>query len=200
VSLRFLITGTGHCGTGYVSQLLRSVGVVCGHEKVFGPDGVLKEELHWRDLQANSGWPDAAFIDHPVYKDAKLYHVVRHPLRVIESFLITGAGSVRTWMHAYIDVRLNGHPWQLLAERYLAWNRLIEKHNPIETFRVEMRTDILKVLDIPGDPWFDDTRYNTRRQSGRPAPRLDWQLLAEHTELETVRQLEAMAYRYGYLQ
>lgn len=44
--LRYLITGTGRCGTVYVAKLLSSVGYPCTHEAIFKHDGI--EAAHSR--------------------------------------------------------------------------------------------------------------------------------------------------------
>ena len=41
--MKYIIAGTGRCGTGYMSKIFNEVGIKCGHENVFtvkGPRGL----------------------------------------------------------------------------------------------------------------------------------------------------------------
>ncbi|MDM4722757.1 hypothetical protein QTQ03_25325 [Micromonospora sp. WMMA1363] len=91
MSMRFVVTGSGRCGTTYLSRLLTVAGIPCGHESVFdfrtedtiaatgGPD--------WRHYQADSSWQAVPLLErfpHPTVL------VVRHPLRVVNSLLGLG--------------------------------------------------------------------------------------------------------------
>ena len=38
--LKIISTGTGRCGTAYMSKLLTSVGIPCGHESLFTNKGL----------------------------------------------------------------------------------------------------------------------------------------------------------------
>jgi hypothetical protein len=38
--LDYVVTGTGRCGTVYMAKLLSSIGIGCGHETIFQPDGI----------------------------------------------------------------------------------------------------------------------------------------------------------------
>ncbi len=38
--LDFIVVGTGRCGTGYVSHILRACGLPTGHESVFSAFGI----------------------------------------------------------------------------------------------------------------------------------------------------------------
>lgn len=113
--LRYLVTGTGRCGTVYLAKLLTSIGIPCGHESVFtyyGLEWALKvlnggqtevslisklasveEEnkgigwLHGDTLMAESSYLAAPFLDDNCLKDTTIIHVVRRPMQVINSFV-----------------------------------------------------------------------------------------------------------------
>ena len=40
IDLKYIITGTGRCGTVYMARLLTSVGIPCGHETIFDNLGI----------------------------------------------------------------------------------------------------------------------------------------------------------------
>ena len=35
MNLKYLVTGTGRCGTVYMARILTSIGIPCGHETIF---------------------------------------------------------------------------------------------------------------------------------------------------------------------
>ena len=108
--LKYLVTGTGRSGTVYMSRFLTSVGIMCGHESIFTPQGIneasmrlthvnniktskvsLIENDNWFDhnLQiAESSYMSCPFLQHDILKDTKIIHVIRNPLKVISSTFI----------------------------------------------------------------------------------------------------------------
>ena len=55
MKLKYVITGTGRCGTVFMARFLTSLGIPCGHESIFGHEGleVAKRRLNevlWPDL------------------------------------------------------------------------------------------------------------------------------------------------------
>lgn len=83
----FLITGVGRSGTGYMAQLMRDNGYACGHEGYYSVRGVPDHPL----AEGESSWLSMPFL--PI--DVPTVHVVRHPLRVLESRLDSGFLSDR---------------------------------------------------------------------------------------------------------
>jgi len=79
-NLKFLIAGTGRCGTGYMAALFNELGIPCGHEKVFNAD----DKVKGGPWVGDSSWHCVPFL--PVI-DLPVLHVVRHPLDVIGSLL-----------------------------------------------------------------------------------------------------------------
>lgn len=80
--MRFLVTGCGRSGTNYVADRLCQSGVKCGHESVYsveGPLGVRADEY-----QGDSSWFAAPFLNDA--NGIKVFHIVREPRSVIESF------------------------------------------------------------------------------------------------------------------
>lgn len=90
--LKYVITGTGRCGTGYMSRLMSKYVCTCGHEKIFTPtvtSSNLKDRLAG-NYQADSSWLAIPHLDHPLLVDVTLIHLTRHPVAVIASFLSRG--------------------------------------------------------------------------------------------------------------
>lgn len=114
IKLDYIVVGTARGGTTYMARLLSSLGVMCGHESIFGYLGlefaqqiidagetitshVSRHELRldqphaeWFDhrrMRAESSWMAVPFLDQPVLAGAAIIHVVRHPLAVLSSLV-----------------------------------------------------------------------------------------------------------------
>lgn len=106
--IHFLIVGTGRCGTVYMAKLLTEMGIPCGHERIFGYEGL--EEAHkvlakggdnsivsrrsnlqspglTHHLTAESSFMAVPFMREPCLSKTKVIHVVRNPIKVIFSFV-----------------------------------------------------------------------------------------------------------------
>lgn len=80
---RFVVTGSGRCGTTWMSRALTRAGVPCGHEAVFHPG-----EAVWPDhLRADSSWVAACRLGDVTDPVVLL---VRHPLSVVKSLVEIG--------------------------------------------------------------------------------------------------------------
>src|SRR5438874_64358 len=109
--LLYVVTGTGRSGTVYLANLLTRSGIPCGHESIFTPGGLDealarvegRSPIHvsaisveacgpWLpdalSLVADSSYMAAPFLDHAVLAYAHVLHVVRHPMDVINSFVV----------------------------------------------------------------------------------------------------------------
>jgi len=131
--MKYLITGTGRCGTGYIAMVLRGAGVKCGHENVFGRTGIESARL-W---DADSSWYAAFYLDDPILDGLTIVHLVRHPKEVIDSQLsmknwthpaYNGAETLLPYLPSLAPCRT---PLEMSARWYLEVNRLIEPHADI---------------------------------------------------------------------
>lgn len=80
---RFVITGSGRCGTTWISRALTRVGVPTGHEAVFHPG----EPVWPEDIRGDSSWVAACKLDEV---DEPVALLVRHPLAVVKSLMEIG--------------------------------------------------------------------------------------------------------------
>lgn len=81
------MTGSGRCGTKYTSRVLSAAGVRCGHEQVFTYDSAIgRAPVDWGVFEAESSW--MACADLP--DDVPVVLLVRHPLRVVKSWVEIG--------------------------------------------------------------------------------------------------------------
>lgn len=104
--IKYLVTGTGRCGSVYMARLLTSLGYMCGHESVFDykelkvaklrlerklpliTSKTSKDRNEWfnpQQMVAESSYMAAPFLDDPCFDNIKIIHVVRHPLQVVSS-------------------------------------------------------------------------------------------------------------------
>lgn len=198
--LRYVVTGCGHSGTGYMARLLQSAGLNCGHEVIFRANYI---DVHAaRRLDAASSWAAVPFLGHPVCAEAQIILAVRHPLAVI-----------RSTVHAHTDHEnnrwaasfLNGMPdlteppsIEWACAYYLGWHRLAfdvatAASKAVGIIRVEQRRGILKSLGLTPVYYFDDARYN--RHTDDAAPRLSWDDVPERYRGD----LQDMARSFGYV-
>jgi len=105
--LKYIVTGTGRCGTVYMARVLTSLGVPCGHESIFNQDKpeIIERRvsgeynptmsecagnhgwIHLKDLVADSSYMAVPYLNKFNLQDVPVIHVVRHPLLVISSFV-----------------------------------------------------------------------------------------------------------------
>lgn len=80
--MKYLVAGTGRCGTGYMSKILTYSGIKCGHEAIFKPFKIKKNEMDLYD--ADSSW---LAVPHLQQFNFIVIHIVRNPLKVFRSWL-----------------------------------------------------------------------------------------------------------------
>lgn len=206
--LKYIITGTGYCGTTYVAQLLCSVGIPCGQEHYFDPTGVQSQEmlkthetkthLPWtgNKVPSSEGVADSSchavrHLDHPMCQEAALIHLVRDPVLIFRTHLSS---------HANIDYACN---W------WVDTNAIIEKHrNELRYHRVRIDDCPHALLEIVGKAdatdYFrpelieDATKraraYNSKWYRVEGREELTWGDLPDSPAVDRMRR---MAKRYG---
>ena len=147
--MRFLVVGTGRCGTTWLSEVLTAAGVPTGHEDVFTAVGI-RDMWCWlgEDGKVHSLAGDVSLYAVPFLRewDGPVLHMVRHPLDCI--------GSLAGWrLPSFPNTQgeggqlVNAHlPWtcsdQITASaRYWHdWNVMAERGADYLRFRVEDAT------------------------------------------------------------
>lgn len=166
MKFKYLVTGTGRCGTVYMARFLTSLGINCGHEAIFDHQGlpvaiqrlngqeekiqtsrcsrwnhVTKEDSDgWfvpLNIQAESSYMAAPYLDEPVLDGVKIIHLVRNPLEVLSSWVLdvrffdpetTSIEHFRNFIYSHIPIIKEEKTEIEKACRYLIeWNKLIEK-------------------------------------------------------------------------
>jgi hypothetical protein len=191
VSLKYVITGMGHSGTGYAALLLRSAGVECGHEGVFTADGINRAAR----LEADSSWAAAAFLHDPICDDAVVVHIVRHPVAVIRSYLRGGWWQKNEeFIRSQVEAPMARSKMIWPIDCYWHWNNLIEETGRVtHRFRAEDRLQLLTLLGLEQQRRWDNPSYN-HHPAKHNAPgndrEISWASLPD--------RVVEMAERYGY--
>ncbi len=234
--LKYLVTGTGRCGTVYMARLLESVGIRCGHESIFGAYGLvfalrcLSGLQQCVDSTCSSGKgnrryfgtpPDgeasylaAPYLASGLFQKSTVIHLVRHPLRVINSF-VNGLNyfqfGVPKWHdgNEVVDCGYHKFMYQYIpalaepmtqVERaalyYTAWNEMIEKLMPLNGTRVRLEdcpSAAFEALKIdPPKAFYGSTTANSADTKGKTL------LLADIPDGPIKDNLAAVAKKYGY--
>jgi hypothetical protein len=82
----FLVTGAPRSGTTYTADVLANLGYWCRHEKFFNPWHTPDRSTYGADGRADVSWLAVPFLDE-LPAGTLVVHQVRHPLRVISSFI-----------------------------------------------------------------------------------------------------------------
>ncbi|MFW5847918.1 MAG: hypothetical protein ACOCVF_03280 [bacterium] len=130
---RFVITGTGRCGTGYISKLLTEYGINCGHEAIFSYNGVRNKFGYTGD----ASWLAAPYLQK---YNGIVIHQVRHPLRVINSLLgikfFDNSAKNPYSKFAKHYCKTTNDVLKDTMKFYILWNRMCEE-NAIFRYQVE---------------------------------------------------------------
>ena len=245
--LRYIVVGTGRCGTVFFAKLLSSLGIPCGHETFFQCDGMecnlarlansaempslsvsavakaASRDETWfgknRQLEADSSYMAAPFLDQPCFENTSVIHVVRHPLKVINSFLGFGyfqpeihttlettngwlysQGDYHRFIYNFVPELLDSNltPVDRAALYYVRWNELIESKSTSKKYLFQRVEDSYSQLfDFVGRMATDV--YDNRQANAGNAEEKIHSLEAIPDE-ECRRQLIEIGRRYGYLE
>ena len=212
---RFVVTGTGRCGLGYVAAVLTSLGLATGYQDVYSPESVRSGEIRWRPARGDASWLTAPFLPHLV---GDVIQVVRHPLKVIGSLAGSGFFSSASGDHAcdasawaarmsgldpdaYAALDGPARDVALAAAHVVRWTAMIERYARarvrVEDLDVPAVTATLKMLGVSRDAnRIADVLAAVPRNINETGARLEvaWSDLPADLEQEVRRLSE----RYGY--
>ncbi len=209
---KFIATGTGRCGTGFLSKALAGAGIQAGHERFFK---TYRATITDPDLEEYAAAPfsDVSWLSAPHLRRFALpvVHLVRHPFAVMNSFTYMdffGNLEVHGAMVAYAG-RFLGYPQdplQATVFHWIEWNRLCELADERLLVRLEdldtpeeaaRLTDFLDASSLETD-FLESARKEDHRYNRWPGYRAD--AIAPETILKLGRPygLEEKAAEYGY--
>jgi len=202
VNLKYLITGTGRCGTVYLARFLTSLGIPCGHESIFDWQGMrgaekrllgekkielsfvsqaryngkdFKDLDDWIDLkhiEAESSYMSAPFLGEEILRDIPIIHVVRNPIKVVNSFCNyinyfnsgIGTNSYEQFIYRHLPELKEDMPqYDRACLYYVLWNEMIEKNNVFFHRIEDDKQSLLDFIGASGD-YFDDHSVNTLKK------------------------------------
>lgn len=105
--LKYIVAGTGRCGSVYMARVLTSISIPCGHESIFNqhdPDIIIERArgtisptisnvakndgwLNIDHIIADSSYMAIPYLNHPEIQHIPIIHIVREPLSVVSSFV-----------------------------------------------------------------------------------------------------------------
>jgi len=174
VMLKYIVVGTGRCGTTYLSRMFNFYGIKCGHENIFTPYGYNKaiELLNKNSFEAESSWLSAPFLDSDLLKNSAIIHIVRDPEKTISSFINVKLFSKDNIYQDFINefIHIKDFPVELRDVIYfIKWNEFIINKSIGKRYifhRVEDNIEILfnklgLKLEKPIDNRFSNKTTNT---------------------------------------
>lgn len=213
---RFLVTGAGRSGTGYIANVLTFLGCLTGHEDIFGPAKLRDaQEILWPpDVPGDSSWLGAPFLD-ALPEGTVVLHQVREPVANVRSSLRIAFFRTPSWYRSFAEqhaptLLLGSEPERCLRY-WLEWNRMAERASTLpqlEYFRYRLEDiDAPLVTEICARIGLEVTPariaealekmprdYNTRGDKKNDG---DWRW-SELPPGETKRAAEKLALSYGY--
>ena len=194
---KLIITGTGRSGTGYMSQLFRTLGFNIGHENVFNP----KPFQGWGDFEGDSSWL------YPLTYDPQdlIIHIYREPRLSISSRAETSFRHLD--QYGEIIAEVIGYRWntersesrlKAASEFYVSWfercQSIAEISWPVE--RVDawfLQTVIHRWCrtDVPIERLNEAISKVPTRYNGREYVDYEWPDLPE--------DVQNIGRRYGYI-
>jgi len=213
---RFLVTGAGRSGTGYIANVLTALGCLTGHEDIFGPKKLREaEEILWPpDVPGDSSWLGAPYLD-ALPEGTVVLHQVREPVANVRSSLRIQFFRTPSWYRSFAEQHapalLVGSEPERCLRYWLEWNRMAERASTLpalEYYRYRLEDIDRKIVaeiclriglearsaridevlaQMPRD-------YNTRGNKSRDG---EWRW-SELPPGETKRAALKMAASYGY--
>ncbi|MCC6409289.1 MAG: hypothetical protein IT453_19175 [Planctomycetes bacterium] len=146
---RFLITGCGRSGTGYIATLLGELGIPCGHEVVYQPDTCAERAPAWPEgVRGESSWLAAPYLA-TLPEGTLVLHQVREPVAVVRSFLrirfFEGKSVWKRFAEAHVAELASGTPLERCVKYWLGWNKLCQSAAGLR--HVEYRRHRLEDID-----------------------------------------------------
>lgn len=192
--IKYLIVGTGRCGTGFISKYMSSAGIKCGHENYFTP---ISGRGFDNDYEA-----ECSFMALPFLKelDCQIVHVLRHPVNTINSmfncgvFQNTNNEHTKFIQEVFPEIAEAKDVLHKCLLWYLLWNEYLEKEDTVLVCRIEGDLDILAGylgLDPEVKPLWSDMKYNTVEHKKRIA-------FDDIKKYEETKRLIEFADRYNY--
>lgn len=182
---------------------------VCSTVK-FDPLTKTHENISWHpdvnNIVADSSYMAAPFLEDDIVSDAEIIHVVRDPIKVINSFCnslnyfsdVNSSDSYERFIYGvFPELKSHMPQYDRAALYYLLWNKMIEQSAVKFFFRVEDDSvDVLKFLKLDKNmQHYNDTQTNVFEK-------IKEDTLCSYKQIKSMEirtELIKMSYKYGYL-
>lgn len=172
-----------------MSRLLVASGVRALHEAI-GRDGSVSCWLSvpdWYHPHANGSGLRSQ------YENARLLHIVRHPLRAVESLRVFFHPSWWHWQQQHTGIEYDRESYEFYGKFWVKWNELIDAQSPFARFRIEFPEEdwpaVAKELGVAGMPQVEiDETWKTKKK-----PSITWDDLGDAKQM-----VRSMADKMGY--
>lgn len=191
-----LVTGCGRSGTVYMTKFLLASGLKVGHEHHMEDDGIVS----WL-MASNTSW--APWGPSPQgYTFEHVFHQVRHPLRVIQSYYNSPTGAGWDWIGRSIPIKPSEskllkcakfwYYWNLLAESKAEWTYKLED---FDTLYLEFGQRLGLELD---KAILDSISKEINTKVKPDSTIITWKMLKEELPPKFYIKFIELALRYGY--
>ena len=200
---RFVITGTGRCGTKYVSRLLTAAGIKTGHEQWWNP---LDQKAS--RLVGDASWCAAFNLDG---YQGHVFHQVRDTIKVVQSMVAVEVAPHRVtkaWpQYRRRFIEFTGDPvidamriteaWLTESERSAEWMWRLEDVDQDLVFELAERIGVRLRKDRVAAAMLQVPRTTNKKAEKRARDiNIGWEDLPDG---ELKDRLAAFASKYGYL-
>lgn len=154
IHLKYLITGCGRSGTGFLSYVFNENGIKCGHEYLYGINEINGiNEIKIKN-DAECSWLATAFIKE-LHSKIHLIRLIRNPILVIKSFVDLDLFIPKNKNSPYIKfiaknikIDLNKSIFENSIIYYLEWNRLFDKFIENRKFKIINFDELIKKKSV----------------------------------------------------
>lgn len=195
ISRLLLITGCGRSATGYMADFLKASGLKVKHEQM-DEDG----SVSWLMAATVNKAPWGPLSKH--YTFNHIFHQVRNPVKVIQSYYNVPPGATWQWISSVIpEIQKKDSPLTKCAKYWVYWNLMAESKAEW-TYRIEDFDSAYKEMGRRLGWVFDENILKsipkTTNSKGPPIRVITWAILKEELASDLYTKVRTLAIRYGY--
>lgn len=191
-----LITGCGRSGTQYMHDFLNKSGLQVGHEIVRKHGSV-----SWL-LTSQADWAPWGPLRNE-FKFKHVFHQVRDPLKVIQSFYNVPPRATWEWIaETVMEIEENDTDLEKCVKYWIHWNLLAEQQAEW-TYRIEDFDRLIGEMSLRlkyplSKKTLDAVPKTTNTKTSPEDIVITWDLLEAELSPQLYHQLADLAHRYGY--
>jgi hypothetical protein len=238
VHVDYLVTGCPRSGTVYMARVMGTLGIPTGHEAVFKTDGINGaiarldrklpiecsevSKIYWdgmvhkcpnwfsdeASIIADASYMAAPYLDHEALTDTQVIHVVRDPVKVVNSlcnyfgyFINPYPTDLRenyiyeSFIYSHVPLlAADLTQYERAALFYVEWNEMIERKSP-QLFRYRVEDPVEPLCEFLDKAWHPGI-FQNRLVNSRAAPCRAFTLNDLAGEIKD--RFVSMGRRYGY--